>query len=161
MQTFYSALRNGARSITARLGEYDVTNNAEFHRHEEYDVFNIILHPDYNNRTLMNDLALLKLRFPVHRRPNIDLVCIPKISMNFESKRNCFVTGWGRRSESSKHSAILKEVEVPLWPKIRCDYALKSHFGTKFTLSDTLLCAGDEGSDACDVRVIDITYILT
>ncbi|GLV45874.1 uncharacterized protein CBL_11671 [Carabus blaptoides fortunei] len=141
---------NGVRSITARLGEFDVRNNAEFHRHEEYDFAYIILHPEFSNRTLQNDIALLRLRFPVQRRPNIDFVCIPKIGMDFDSKQNCFVTGWGRRSQSAKHSEILKEVEVPLWPKIRCDYALKSHFGTNYSLPDTVLCAGAEGNDACD-----------
>ncbi|GFW34172.1 transposable element Tcb2 transposase [Trichonephila clavipes] len=52
--------------------------------------------------------------------------------------------------QSSEHSAILKEVNVPLWRNDDCERALKHHFGPSYKLPATSLCAGAEGRDACD-----------
>ena len=84
----------------------------------------------------------------------------------------CYVTGWGRRTESklknknvskmfsnlsnifvpeSDHSVVLKEINVPLWEQDSCGSALQQQFGSGYSLPETALCAGAEGRDACDV----------
>lgn len=60
------------------------------------------------------------------------------------------MTGWGRRTEKSDHSVVLKEINVPLWQHSVCNAALQSQFGPKYTLPKTAICAGAEGRDACD-----------
>ena len=87
-------------------------------------------------------------------------------------QRKCFVTGWGRRTESkivfnkkgskirfifqyaaSEHSLVLKEINVPLWNHDSCNGALQAQFGPAYALPSTTICAGEEGRDACDVSI--------
>lgn len=141
----------GERILKARLGEYDVSTTAEPHRHEEYPIRRIVLHPQFDNATLVNDIALLELESPARRKENIDAVCMPKKNDFKEgSKAKCYVTGWGRMDEKSEHSVVLKEISVPLWNNPSCQNALRQQFGPGYTLPSTAICAGAEGRDACD-----------
>nr|XP_040569018.1 uncharacterized protein LOC121118475 [Lepeophtheirus salmonis] len=137
--------------LKVRLGEYDVSTTAEPLRHEEFNVTDIVMHPGFNNSTLVHDIALLKLERPAKRKQNIDVVCMPK-SRDFNPSQfaRCYVTGWGRRTETSEHSLVLKEIEVPLWSYTNCNGALKAQFGPAYSLPTTAICAGAEGRDACD-----------
>jgi len=120
-------------------------------KHQEFNVSDIRIHPFFNNATLVNDIALLKLEQPAKKKQNIDVVCVPGESqVQATTSRKCFVTGWGRRTESSEHSVILKEISVPLWDQRKCNAALQAQFGPTYTLPSTALCAGSEGRDACD-----------
>ncbi|XP_037793116.1 serine protease 29-like [Penaeus monodon] len=137
--------------LKVRLGEYDVSTTAEPLRHEEFAVSRIVIHPEFDNATLVNDIALLQLVRSARRKPNIDAVCMPKLNDFAEgSPTNCFVTGWGRRNEETEHSVVLKEISVPLWSNPACQNALREQFGPAYSLPTTALCAGAEGRDACD-----------
>ncbi|XP_035227597.1 phenoloxidase-activating factor 2-like [Stegodyphus dumicola] len=142
-----------ARILKVRLGEHDVSSLAERHPHEEFDATRIVLHPRFNNETLENDIALLQLSSPVRRKPHINIICIPDTETEERellASSSCYITGWGRRTESSNHSFVLKEVNVPIWRVGDCESALQLQFGSDFTLPGTSLCAGAEGRDACD-----------
>jgi len=134
--------------LKVRLGEYDVSTTAEPLPHEEFDISDIQIHPNFNNATLVNDIALLRLVRRARRKQNIDVVCVGDLLP--EGLTDCVVTGWGRRSEDSEHSVVLKEISVPLWEHGRCSRALRTQFGPGYSLPDTALCAGAEGRDACD-----------
>ena len=107
--------------LKVRIGEYDVTTTAEplphqvclllsFHQFllllrvltlQEFNISDIKIHPNFNNATLVNDIALLKLERPAKRQQNIDVVCVASEEEIEESRlSNCYVTGWGRRTES-------------------------------------------------------------
>ncbi|XP_054718009.1 phenoloxidase-activating factor 2-like [Uloborus diversus] len=142
-----------SRFLKVRLGEHDVSSSTERYPHEEFDAARIVLHPNFDNETLENDVALLQLRKPAKRRPHIDVVCLPHTKTEESellASENCYITGWGRRSETSNHSFTLKEVNVPIWQQERCESALQLQFGSEFTLPGSSLCAGAEGRDACD-----------
>jgi len=40
-----------------------------------------------------------------------------------------------------------------LWDHANCNGALQAQFGPAYTLPTSSICAGAEGSDACDVRI--------
>ncbi|KAK7016379.1 hypothetical protein SK128_007618 [Halocaridina rubra] len=137
--------------LKVRLGEYDVSTTAEPLRHEEFLISRIVIHPQFDNATLVNDIALLQLERSARRKANIDAVCMPKKTDFFEgSTTRCYVTGWGRKDEASEHSVVLKEINVPLWSNPTCQNALRDQFGPAYSLPSTALCAGAEGRDACD-----------
>ncbi|XP_064106099.1 phenoloxidase-activating factor 2-like isoform X1 [Macrobrachium nipponense] len=137
--------------LKVRLGEYDVSTTAEPLRHEEFPISRIVIHPEFDNATLVNDIALLQLERPARRKANIDAVCMPKKNDFLEgTTTRCFVTGWGRKDEASDHSVVLKEINVPLWSNPTCQNALRDQFGPGYSLPSTALCAGAEGRDACD-----------
>lgn len=58
----------------------------------------------FNNNTLVNDIALLRLGQAVRKKANINIVCLPDngtfASHTELSQSKCFITGWGRSSES-------------------------------------------------------------
>lgn len=86
--------------LKVRLGEYDVSTTAEPLPHEEFDVSDIQIHPDFNNATLVNDIALVRLVRRAKRKQNIDVVCVG--GSEEKELTDCVVTGWGRRSEGEK-----------------------------------------------------------
>ena len=93
--------------LKVRLGEYDVSTTAEPLRHEEFNITDIVVYPGFNNSTLVHDIALLRLERPAKRKQNIDVVCMPKPDdfrqpTSSRSYVKCYVTGWGRRTESKK-----------------------------------------------------------
>lgn len=90
-------------SLKVRLGEYDVSSTDEQHRYEEYDVARIMVYPSFNNRTLLHDVALLKLSRPAKRRAHINVVCMPPEGTTNDDlilSPRCYITGWGKTSES-------------------------------------------------------------
>jgi len=142
---------NVAEILKVRLGEYDVSTTAEPLPHQEFNISDIRVHPNFNNATLVNDIALLQLQRPAKRQQNIDVVCVANSAKVVEDRvRRCVVTGWGRRTEKSEHSVVLKEITVPLWEHAACNSALQSQFGPAYRLPQSAVCAGAEGHDACD-----------
>ncbi|XP_063243651.1 phenoloxidase-activating factor 2-like isoform X2 [Bacillus rossius redtenbacheri] len=135
--------------LKVRLGEYNVTTNHESLRHEEYGVSAVVAHPRYDNATLIHDVALLRLRHPAKKRPNIDVVCLASHT-DWSLNTSCVVTGWGRSTEGAPHSVVLKEVPLPLWNNSNCQVALRKQFGDTYILPESTICAGTEGRDACD-----------
>lgn len=148
----YLPFVSGIREILkVRLGEYDVSTTSEPLPHVEFNISDIKIHPDFNNATLVNDIALLRLDQPARRKQNIDVVCVARPEeLPREELTACVVTGWGRRSEESEHSVVLKEISVPLWEQADCAAALRSQFGPGYSLPDSAVCAGASGRDACD-----------
>nr|CAG4645445.1 EOG090X03V0 [Lynceus sp. MCZ IZ 141354] len=147
----YLKVANVSALLKVRLGEYDVTTTSELLPHHEIDVSTVVVHPQFNNLTLANDIALLKFSQPARRRANIDVICMPhKGELPELEGTRCVVTGWGRKTEDTPHSVALKEIEVPLWDDAKCQAALRTQFGPNFVLPPTSLCAGAEGRDACD-----------
>ncbi len=81
--------------LKVRVGEHDVSSLSEPIRHDEIDVDQVIVHPQvrainvksmiaksiciiqFNNNTLANDMALIRLAEPVKKKTNINIVCLP------------------------------------------------------------------------------------
>lgn len=95
------------------MGEYDVSSIKEPVLHEERHVAQVIVHPDFDNKTLTNDIAMLRLKVPADKKSNIDIVCMPETNRTFSSSNTCYITGWGRRSEG-KHLLLVIEIRFIL-----------------------------------------------
>lgn len=100
-------MENPDFKLKVRLGEYDVTSTVETLRHEDRPVDKIVLHPHFNNDSLINDIALLKLQYPAKQSPHIDVVCVPKEGTELPYQSKCVITGWGRKSEGKKWNLLL------------------------------------------------------
>ncbi|XP_071448083.1 phenoloxidase-activating factor 2-like [Hetaerina americana] len=157
----YALQGNITKVLKVRLGEHDVTRGDEGNDpYQELDVQTAFIYPGFNNRSLVHDIALLQLKGPVKRRSNVGVVCLPRPNEfggqddwapnRGTSDAKCYITGWGRRSETSDHSVVLKEVRVPLWSQTACQGALKDQFGNGYFLPNSSICAGALGRDACD-----------
>lgn len=146
-----------SRNLKVRLGDYNLASPVDHpdYPHIEVGVRNVIIHPNFNSKSLINDVALLELErpVPVQQYPHIGLACLPSQAQKFEGQRTCFVSGWG----TSKFGAgdfqnILKEVDVPIVERFSCQSSLReTRLGERFELDgNSFVCAGGiAGKDAC------------
>ncbi|KAM6918882.1 vitamin K-dependent protein C [Xenentodon cancila] len=107
-------------------------------------------HPNYNSRTVDNDIGLLRLQTPAPFSKYIVPVCLPSRPMAERvlhlNGTATVVTGWGR-DDSGKYSSALNVIKVPLVNHSICSDMMYPH-----VLSDNVLCAGILGKsiDACE-----------
>lgn len=82
-------------SLVIRAGEFDLTNDNEWLKHQDRVVSRIIKHPQYDASEHIYDIALLFWDEPLDmNRGNINTICLPENNENFDNL-NCRVTGWG------------------------------------------------------------------
>ncbi|KFM61862.1 Serine proteinase stubble, partial [Stegodyphus mimosarum] len=139
--------------LLIRLGEWDVNRKDEIYPYIEEDVTALLIHPEFDEETLENDLALLRIRTPVDPKiPHISPVCLPSYGQAFEGQR-CWVSGWGKDffGPQGEYQNVLKEVDVPILNYGVCNNELRStKLGPAYILHPSFLCAGgEEGKDAC------------
>lgn len=65
----------------------------EIFPHQDRQVRDYVIHPEYYRGGLYNDVALLFLTEPVEIAENVNTVCLPVSGDIFDGKR-CFASGW-------------------------------------------------------------------
>uniref|UniRef100_A0A3Q3XJ31 Peptidase S1 domain-containing protein n=1 Tax=Mola mola TaxID=94237 RepID=A0A3Q3XJ31_MOLML len=111
-------------------------------------VSQIINHPDYDSRTIDNDIALLKLSSPVSFTNYILPACLAAPDSTFHNGTDSWVTGWGTIGSGVPLPSPenLMEVEVPIIGnrQCNCDYGVGR-------ITDNMICAGVRtgGKDSC------------
>ncbi|XP_062552011.1 phenoloxidase-activating factor 2-like [Armigeres subalbatus] len=148
----HCVLNKSPNQLKVRAGEWDTQTKNELFAHQDRQVIEIVIHPDYFKAGLYNDIALLVLDTPIELNDGIQTICLPPPNARFDYQR-CHVSGWGKDlfGKAGAYQAILKKVEIPIVPHQQCQTALRStRLGPKFMLHPSFLCAGGvEGRDAC------------
>ncbi|XP_045026749.1 LOW QUALITY PROTEIN: serine protease nudel [Daphnia magna] len=101
----------------------------------------IYVHPNYDPRTLENDIALLRVQKPLQLNQWTAPACLPSLGYVPRNDTLCTVVGWGNVQENGPESDSLLEVAVPIKP---CSADLAAR-------KNKILCAGyPEGKkDSC------------
>ena len=105
----------------------------------------IINHPEFNKEIGApgdNDIAILKLDFPLIFNSDVQPACLPDpYFAPDESKEFAFVSGWGKAFESSyEMSPVLKFIKVPLITHLDCVSPNTVYSFTEIT--SNMVCAG-------------------
>lgn len=126
----------------------------------EAEVDSVWVHPQYEDFTTGDDLAVLKLSTPLPQRP------LPVVEPGDESPYRpgapARVYGWGRTSEDGPASDTLRSVEVPVAPDESCrsaypNYDPRSMFCAGYPEGGRDACAGDSGGPiVADGRLIGV-----
>ncbi|XP_044035806.1 chymotrypsin-like protease CTRL-1 [Siniperca chuatsi] len=113
------------------------------------NVSQVIVHPNYNDTFLNNDIALMKLSSPVTFTDYIRPVCLASNSSQFHNSTPCWATGWGRLGKDEPLSAFdsLQEVQIPVIGKKQCSCSYSPSLVGNIT--DKMICAGQENKGAC------------
>ncbi|XP_042857587.1 serine protease 42-like [Penaeus japonicus] len=109
-------------------------------------VAEIIVHPQYDDITVDNDIALIRVSSAVDLTlPGIMPVCLPSSTDNYAGQ-NGIVTGWGTLSSGGDQPNQANEVTVPIRPQSECVSSYPSGY-----ITSNMICAGlpEGGIDSC------------
>ncbi|XP_078386922.1 salivary plasminogen activator beta-like [Cetorhinus maximus] len=119
---------------------------------QTFIVEKIISHPQFNDDTFDNDIALLKLKSQsgmcAEASKFVQPICLPSKHLTFPENTQCEVSGYGKEAEFSPFfSKFLKEARVNLISQQEC--GSPKYYGNKLT--DNMLCAAhpDWKADSC------------
>ncbi|CBY41845.1 unnamed protein product, partial [Oikopleura dioica] len=104
-------------------------------------------HYDFVRGSLVNDIALIRLKKAVKLDDSTNVVCLPEKNERVPSGTEAYVAGWGYMNENAFWTQDLaREVMVPIVPQQWCDEAY-----TRKINEETEVCAGFKagGKDAC------------
>lgn len=145
--------------LKVRLGEWDVSRDDEFYPFVETNVRDILIHPEFQPSSLVNDIALLRLESPVdaQQMPHVAPACLASQAdlASASAGQRCWVAGWGKDAfgTSGAFQSVLRKVDLPVVGRQECENALRyqTKLGRFFRLHASAICAGGErGKDACE-----------
>uniref|UniRef100_A0A3B5QVI6 Transmembrane serine protease 3 n=1 Tax=Xiphophorus maculatus TaxID=8083 RepID=A0A3B5QVI6_XIPMA len=110
----------------------------------------IIRHPQYWQKGLDYDIALMRLQEPLIYTFSIGLVepiCLPNYGKEFTEGTMCWISGWGATEEDGESSVVLHSAMIPLISTKTCNQADVY----KGLISSWMICAGylEGGIDSC------------
>ena len=144
-------LRQQPRTLKVRCGEWDTQRLSEPRAHQDRRVRNVDIHPEFNERNLANDWALLYTEQDFELEEHIDTICLPHPDDVFDF-HTCHATGWGKDQfgAAGQYQVVLKEVSLPIVGHNQCQETLRNtRLGSRFKLDHSFLCAGGAGQDTC------------
>ncbi|XP_018319978.1 phenoloxidase-activating factor 2-like [Agrilus planipennis] len=134
-----------------RAGEWNWESQSEPLPHQDRWSAKIIVHPQYNNRSLKNDIALIITDTPFKIGQNVGIICLPQSVTNYDPE-NCIASGWGKNSvQKGSYQSTLKKVQLPIVNSIECTEKLRNaRLGPYFNLHKSFICAGGYANkDTC------------
>ena len=111
----------------------------------------IFVHPGFvlGNKTHhgKNDIALLRLKKRIVFYDRVQPVCLPDENYKLPVGKECVVPGFGKTSENSSYSPVLREARLPIVQKEICNNSTSYNN----TIEDNYFCAGypQGGIDSC------------
>ncbi|XP_064081880.1 trypsin-like [Macrobrachium nipponense] len=142
---------------TVRLGEHNYESENDDANVEDFEISQLVRHPNYSFPVAYHDLALLQLSTKVILKRYISPVCLPwgaEILRNLTG-RTVKLTGWGDTQFAGRPSPALQEVDVTMFPISTCQNAYstlrQSRVHWPRGIGQETVCAGHEqgGRDAC------------
>lgn len=105
----------------------------------------IIPHPNYNEYTFDNDIALMELDSPVTYSDYIRPICLPASQHDFPTGNTVWITGWGATREGGFAATVLQKAQVRIINRAVCNDLMNGQ------ITSRMLCAGvlSGGVDAC------------
>ncbi|KAF3847415.1 hypothetical protein F7725_020443 [Dissostichus mawsoni] len=105
----------------------------------------IIPHPNYNEYTFDNDIALMELDSPVTFSDYIQPICLPSSTHDFPTGNTVWITGWGATREGGTAATILQKAQVRIINHSVCNDLMAGQ------ITSRMFCAGvlTGGVDAC------------
>ncbi|XP_038166128.1 granzyme C-like [Arvicola amphibius] len=123
-------------SMRVILGAHNISIQEE--TQQIIPVAKAIHHPGFNNKTITNDIMLLKLERKAKRTKVVKLLSLPRRKAPVKPGDVCSVAGWGRMAPNGKLSNVLQEAELTVQKDQECE----SHFQGYYNQTIEI-CVGD------------------
>lgn len=118
----------------------------------QFNIYKSMVHHNYNYETFENDIALLMLESKISFSTKLQAICLPTIGLKNEGIG--IVVGFGSTDQSTDHSKVLREAEMPIVSQDVCldsdlDFFDKHLFDGNFCAGkigvQVGVCSGDSG----------------
>jgi len=139
----HCAVAGSASSFSIAAGEHDLMANDG--TEQNADVSKVVVHENYDDFTISNDIALMQLKTPLDLT-KVGVKAIALAKAGHEATGNVLVSGWGTLREGGSLPDVLYKVEVPVISDDEC----RAAYGED-EIYDSMICAGLEqgGKDSC------------
>ncbi|KAL8589414.1 hypothetical protein ACOMHN_021566 [Nucella lapillus] len=119
----------------------DARLHARDKRHKgKYKVAEIIVNQGYNNKSLDNDIALLRLETPATLNHHVGIACLPTGDKQLQGGEEGVVTGWGQ-TESEGLPPQLQELSLTVVNTSQCTKYFTDQENYKMTITEGMFCA--------------------
>jgi len=98
----------------------------------------VIAHPGYNDQTMANDLALVKLDQPMKDSGCVGSVCLPEAGQDVQPGTDCWISGWGTMRSGGGQPNILQQAEVTTMSN---EFCVGNFSYNASHIDETMLCA--------------------
>ncbi|XP_066541688.1 ST14 transmembrane serine protease matriptase a [Hoplias malabaricus] len=144
---------NQASSWEVYLGLH---NQKQLEKAEKRLLKQIIAHPNYNEYTYDNDIALMELDQPVAFKESIRPICLPSATYSFPAGKEVWITGWGATREGGVGAQVLQKAAVRIINSTVCDTLMNGQLTSRMTCAGVLAggvdaCQGDSGGPLSSV----------
>ena len=118
-------------------------------------VAGILLHPEFNEKSLINDVAVLLVEKPFELSEHVGSVCLPAPGSVLEVNTTCVATGHGKDEDVGYFTNTLRKVNLPVWSSAECEASLNRNYfqpnhSVTWRIHESFLCAGgEENHDTC------------
>lgn len=138
------------KRLYVRIGEHNLTvkEGTEL----ELRVDSIVIHPEYDDDTIDNDVAMLRLPISLTPSPSRGIACLPTPKQPLPTNQLCTILGWGKsRFTDDFGTDILHEAKIPIVSSETCrqvyvDYRITENmFCAGYRRGKIDSCAGDSG----------------
>lgn len=128
---------------------YIIYGHADISRAARVKVAKLLRHPQYDDKSLFNDIAVLLVEKPFQYGLEVKPICFPTKPLNAYNK-NAVIAGWGKLSEFGNTSDYLQFTIVKIQPNEVCEKIYLDSYRSDKTYcafrNNTSPCFGDSGS---------------
>jgi len=136
----------GSTNLVVALGEHNIRQDIESHAVQGIPVERVIRREDYDENSVNNDIALLRLSREVQFNEAVIPACLPSRTDRDYSGSEAVVSGWGRTTEGGSTSDTLRETSVTVLANT--DALCRTGAG-QATVPNSKLCGYRAGTDSC------------
>lgn len=142
------------KSVHIHLGAYQFDRVNETGRvNLQTGVANIFRHEQFDSDTLQNDLAIVRLPYPIKYTDRIQPARLPVDVKDALKAKRCVITGWGKKGDSESLTPIMQVQLLTIITNDKCSKYYKSNvFETDMCaqgLNRESVCDGDSGGPLC------------
>uniref|UniRef100_A0A2K6SYI9 Inactive serine protease 54 n=1 Tax=Saimiri boliviensis boliviensis TaxID=39432 RepID=A0A2K6SYI9_SAIBB len=128
--------------------------------HTEYPVNTVIIHEDFDNNSMSNNIALLKTDTAMHFGNLVQSICFLGKKLHTPPVfQNCWVSGWNPTSATGNHMtmSILRKIFVKDVDMCPLHKIQKTECGSHMKEETKTVCLGDPGSPMmCQLQQFDL-----
>ncbi|CAO1426748.1 unnamed protein product [Diamesa serratosioi] len=128
-----------ASSVLVLLGAHMIRQEESTQLRIDVPASGLVYHPDYDTRTLLNDVAMIKFPSTVTFNNFIQPIALAEGTNNFAGD-DAVLSGWGRFGPNQESSAFLRFVNLQVITNLAC----RIRFPT--IIQDSTICANGEGN---------------